>query len=58
MLIFKKLTVYPRSPSCFFDLEWKGSKVALKASNGKYLAAKKNGQLAAAVDSAGLCLNG
>ncbi|KAF4119040.1 fascin [Onychostoma macrolepis] len=42
-----------KSSSCFFDLEWKGSKVALKASNGKYLAAKKNGQLAAAVDSAG-----
>ncbi|KAK3511299.1 hypothetical protein QTP70_034956 [Hemibagrus guttatus] len=41
------------SASCFFELEWNGAKVMLKASNGKYIAAKKNGQLAASVDSAG-----
>ncbi|XP_030636583.1 fascin [Chanos chanos] len=46
-------TASMKSASCFFDLEWQGSKVALKASNGKYLAAKKNGQLAASVDSTG-----
>ncbi|KAK1802725.1 hypothetical protein P4O66_021263, partial [Electrophorus voltai] len=46
-------TASMKSASCFFELEWKESKVTLKASNGKYLAAKKNGQLAASVDSAG-----
>lgn len=48
--------MFYRSASCFFELEWKGAKVTLKASNGKYLAAKKNGQLAASVDSAGVCV--
>lgn len=48
--------IYYRSASCFFELEWKGAKITLKASNGKYLAAKKNGQLAASVDSAGVCM--
>ncbi|KAF4074901.1 hypothetical protein AMELA_G00228490 [Ameiurus melas] len=46
-------TASEKSASCFFELEWKGAKITLKASNGKYLAAKKNGQLAASVDSAG-----
>ncbi|KAF5891414.1 fascin-like, partial [Clarias magur] len=46
-------TASEKSASCFFELEWKGAKVTLKASNGKYLAAKKNGQLTASVDSAG-----
>ncbi|KAL6481272.1 hypothetical protein MHYP_G00093520 [Metynnis hypsauchen] len=46
-------TASAKSASCFFDLEWKDSKVSLKASNGKYLTAKKNGQLTASVDSAG-----
>ncbi|XP_072513546.1 fascin [Salminus brasiliensis] len=46
-------TASAKSASCFFDLEWKDSKVTLKASNGKYLTAKKNGQLTASVDSAG-----
>ncbi|KAF7689795.1 fascin [Silurus meridionalis] len=46
-------TASEKSASCFFKLEWKGAKVTLKASNDKYLAAKKNGQLAASVDSAG-----
>ncbi|XP_066515373.1 fascin [Hoplias malabaricus] len=46
-------TASAKSASCFFDLEWKDTKVNLKASNGKYLTAKKNGQLTASVDSAG-----
>ncbi|KAG7315564.1 hypothetical protein KOW79_020430 [Hemibagrus wyckioides] len=46
-------TASEKSASCFFELEWNGAKVTLKASNGKYIAAKKNGQLAASVDSAG-----
>ncbi|XP_062865773.1 fascin [Trichomycterus rosablanca] len=46
-------TASEKSASCFFEREWKGPKVTLKASNGKFLAAKKNGQLAASVDSAG-----
>ncbi|KPP71229.1 fascin-2-like [Scleropages formosus] len=30
-----------------FDIEWLGRRVALRASNGKYISTKKNGQLAA-----------
>lgn len=36
-----------------FSLEWFGHKVALKASNGKYICTKKNGQLLAVSDSIG-----
>ncbi|XP_019397843.1 PREDICTED: fascin-2 isoform X2 [Crocodylus porosus] len=36
-----------------FDIEWRGRRVALKASNGKYICTKKNGQLAAVSDAAG-----
>uniref|UniRef100_A0A8C5R7S1 Fascin n=1 Tax=Leptobrachium leishanense TaxID=445787 RepID=A0A8C5R7S1_9ANUR len=36
-----------------FDIEWRGRKVALKASNGKYICTKKNGQLAAVSDTVG-----
>ncbi|TRY53904.1 hypothetical protein DNTS_005343 [Danionella cerebrum] len=36
-----------------FDIEWLGRRVALKASNGKYVCTKKNGQLAAVSDSLG-----
>ncbi|XP_029455086.1 fascin-2 [Rhinatrema bivittatum] len=36
-----------------FEIEWHGRKVALKASNGKYVCMKKNGQLAAVCDSVG-----
>lgn len=43
----------PRSANCYFDIEWRGKKITLRASNGKYVAAKKNGQLAATIDSAG-----
>ncbi|KAG7491212.1 hypothetical protein MATL_G00000690 [Megalops atlanticus] len=36
-----------------FDVEWLGSRVALRASNGKYICTKKNGQLAAVSDTVG-----
>lgn len=36
-----------------FSVEWLGHKVALKASNGKYICTKKNGQLVAVSDSIG-----
>ncbi|XP_072299369.1 fascin-2a [Eucyclogobius newberryi] len=36
-----------------FDIEWRGQRVALKASNGKYICTKKNGQLSAVSDSVG-----
>ena len=37
-------------PSCQFEVEWLGSSIAFKASNGKYIAIKPNGQLAANSD--------
>ncbi|TRY65808.1 hypothetical protein DNTS_024085 [Danionella cerebrum] len=42
-----------KSANCYFDIEWRGKKITLRATNGKYVAAKKNGQLAATIDSAG-----
>ncbi|KAJ8251454.1 hypothetical protein GJAV_G00221520 [Gymnothorax javanicus] len=36
-----------------FDIEWLGHRVALRASNGKYICTKKNGQLAAVSDAMG-----
>lgn len=39
-----------------FDIEWLGQRVALKASNGKYVCTKKNGQLSAVSDTVGKCL--
>ncbi|XP_036403850.1 fascin-2-like isoform X2 [Megalops cyprinoides] len=36
-----------------FDVEWLGSRVALRANNGKYVCTKKNGQLAAVSDTVG-----
>ncbi|XP_077475680.1 fascin-2-like [Stigmatopora argus] len=36
-----------------FDIEWRGKRVALKASNGKYVCTKKNGQLSAVSDAVG-----
>ncbi|XP_051959305.1 fascin-2b [Xyrauchen texanus] len=36
-----------------FDIVWLGRRVALRASNGKYVCTKKNGQLAAVSDSVG-----
>ncbi|XP_064815196.1 fascin-like [Oncorhynchus masou masou] len=46
-------TASTKSSNSHFDLEWCEGKVSLKASNGKYVAAKRNGQLAATVDNAG-----
>lgn len=42
-----------RSTNCYFDIEWRGKRLTLRAANGKYVAAKKNGQLAATIDTAG-----
>ena len=36
-----------------FSVEWLGQKVALKASNGKYVCTKRNGQLLAVSDVVG-----
>lgn len=36
-----------------FEIEWHGRRVALKASNGRYVCMKKNGQLAAISDFVG-----
>lgn len=36
-----------------FDIEWREHRVALKASNGKYVCTKKNGQLSAVSDLVG-----
>ncbi|XP_067225541.1 fascin-2b [Chanodichthys erythropterus] len=36
-----------------FDIVWLGRRVALRASNGKYVCTKKNGQLSAVSDSVG-----
>ncbi|CAL8274820.1 unnamed protein product [Lota lota] len=36
-----------------FDIEWRGPRVVLKASNGKYVCTKKNGHLSAVSDSVG-----
>lgn len=51
-LYFPSLSVR-RSANCYFDIEWRGKRLTLRAANGKYVAAKKNGQLAATIDSAG-----
>lgn len=40
-------------PNTLFDIEWLGRRIALKASNGKYVCTKKNGQLAAVSDNIG-----
>ncbi|XP_012308163.2 fascin-2 isoform X1 [Aotus nancymaae] len=41
------------SADTMFELEWRGRRVALKASNGRYVCMKKNGQLAAISDFVG-----
>ncbi|CAL8310649.1 unnamed protein product [Arctogadus glacialis] len=40
-------------PETKFDIEWRGPRLVLKASNGKYVCTKKNGHLSAVSDSAG-----
>lgn len=50
------MTLFPpplRSANTFFDLEWCNGRVCVRAANGKYVIAKKNGQLTASVDNAG-----
>lgn len=42
-----------REANTKFEIEWRGRRVALKASNGKYLCTKKNGQLSAVSDAVG-----
>lgn len=42
-----------RDASCYFDIEWRDRRIILRASNGKFVTAKKNGQLAASVETAG-----
>ena len=41
-----------RGASEWFDVEWLGPKVAIKASNGKYIAVKPNGSLLASAGAA------
>ncbi|ELK17430.1 Fascin [Pteropus alecto] len=41
------------STNCYFDIEWRDRRITLRASNGKFVTAKKNGQLAASVETAG-----
>ncbi|CAM2102079.1 unnamed protein product [Caretta caretta] len=48
-----QVTATSVAANTMFDIEWRGRRVALKASNGKYICAKKNGQLAAVSDSVG-----
>ncbi|KAH0631984.1 hypothetical protein JD844_019951 [Phrynosoma platyrhinos] len=42
-----------RNANCYFDIEWRDRRITLKAANGKYVTAKKNGQLAATVETPG-----
>ncbi|ELK28971.1 Fascin [Myotis davidii] len=46
-------TASAKSASCYFDIEWRDRRITLRASNGKFVTAKKNGQLAASVETAG-----
>ncbi|KAB1253880.1 Fascin [Camelus dromedarius] len=42
-----------RAASCYFNIQWRDRRIILRASNGKFVTAKKNGQLAASVETAG-----
>lgn len=53
--ICPSVSFFIREVNTMFDIEWQGQRVALKASNGKYVCTKKNGQLSAVSDSVGKC---
>ncbi|KAM9792088.1 fascin-like [Neosynchiropus ocellatus] len=46
-------TASTKSANSYFELEWRDGRVCIRAANGKYVTAKKNGQLAAAIDNQG-----
>ncbi|XP_071361000.1 fascin-like [Trachinotus anak] len=46
-------TASTKSANSYFELEWRDGRVCVRAANGKYVIAKKNGQLAATVDNTG-----
>ncbi|KAE8580090.1 hypothetical protein XENTR_v10024300 [Xenopus tropicalis] len=37
--------------SCYFDIDWCDRRITLKGVNGKFVTAKKNGQLSASIDT-------
>ncbi|XP_060951241.1 fascin-like [Limanda limanda] len=46
-------TASTKSANSFFELEWRDGRVCVRAANGKYVIAKRNGQLSATIDNAG-----
>ncbi|XP_005992381.1 fascin actin-bundling protein 1a [Latimeria chalumnae] len=46
-------TASTKNADCYFDIQWCERRIALKAANGKYVTAKKNGQLAASIETPG-----
>ncbi|XP_078096273.1 fascin-like [Mustelus asterias] len=44
-------TASTKNGNCYFDIEWRAKRIVLKAVNGKYVAAKKNGQLCASIET-------
>ncbi|CAL8330720.1 unnamed protein product [Merluccius merluccius] len=46
-------TATTKSANTYFELEWCDGRVRMRATNGKYVMAKKNGQLTATVENTG-----